>query len=363
MFLTRHEIERNIDWLLANASDAVKYLTHKHLLQTDPGSEAMQALWSRVAQGPEAAELLSKQHEDGSWFSGGPWGPQGYRRQALPGYTASRPKFVTTAWLLPYLGEMGFTVGDPRIHHGADYLMANTDLPDPVIDEGGVTSNCCGLYATPLRAFASIGMASDPRLEGRWDRLLRCQREDGGWLNPNHLADSPTPSTTQGRWPWDRSCAWGTYYATEALWHSHIPEYQEALQRAIGFLLWHLSQKDPAEIQTWVYHGHNMVKELLMTSEAGIDMTTPPVQALLTWLRRYYKPEEAVFRTQEKPIGSFTRHVSAIVKDYEATLGSGYWDSVAKVSAPVLRYHLYHLVEDDWLTYYLTQIAVNAQCS
>ena len=88
-------------------------------------------------------------------------------------------------------------------------------------------------------------------------------------------------------------------------------------------------------------------------------MDTQPIQALLGWLRGYYHPEEGVFRTQDKPISNFVRHISAIRKEFKNTYGAGYWESIAKTSAPVLRYHLYHLVEDDWLTYYLTRIALH----
>jgi hypothetical protein len=50
--------------------------------------------------------------------------------------------------------------------------------------------------------------------------------------------------------------------------------------------------------------------------------------------------------------------VSAIRREFEQQYGAEYWDTVAKTSAPVLRYHLYHLVEEDWLTYYLVRIAL-----
>ena len=359
MWLTKDEINRNIRWLLAQASSPVKYLTTKHILREDSASQQMRALWAEVAQGPDADEILSRQNDDGSWFSGGPWGPRGYRRQTPPGYTADRPKFVTTAWILPYLGEMGFTVDDARVRASGEYIVQHIDLPEPVTTELERSQNCCGLYAAPLRALASIGMASDRRLEGRWDRLLQCQRSDGGWLNPSHLADSPTPSKTQGRWPWDRSCVWGSTFAAQALYASDVPNHRGALRQALEFLLWHLSQQDLEHIRTWVYHGHAIVRELLMFSEAEIDMTTAPVQALLSWLRGYYRPDEGAFRTQDRPAPGFVRQVSAIVKEAEARYGPDYWTAIPKVDAPVLRYHLYHLVEDDWLTYYLTRIAAN----
>lgn len=359
MFLSTAEIGECTRWLLGNASPPVKYLTHKHILRTDPTSRAMQELWTSVEQGSDAEEILARQNEDGSWFSSGPWGPRGYRRQSGRGYTVSRPKFVTTAWILPFLGEMGFTVDDQRIRASCEHILEQIDFHDHPSGSSPDEVNCCGLYAIPLRALASVGIAGNERLQGAWDRLALCQRSDGGWLNPHHLADSRTPTKTKGRWPWDRSCAWGSFFAVQALFYAGDPHARGALPAALEFLLWHLSQKDPEHIQTWVYHGHNTVKELLMFSEAGIDMHAEPIQALLDWLKGYYRPDEGMFRTQDRPMRSFVRHVSAMMKDFETRYGAAYWDTVAKASAPVLRYHLYHLIEDDWLTYYLTRIALN----
>lgn len=66
-----------------------------------------------------------------------------------------------------------------------------------------------------------------------------------------------------------------------------------------------------------------------------------------------------MFRTREKPIPDLVQHVSAIMRDFEGKYGADYWTTAAKTSASVLRYHLYHLVEGDWLIYYLTRIALN----
>ena len=79
----------------------------------------------------------------------------------------------------------------------------------------------------------------------------------------------------------------------------------------------------------------------------------------LNWLQGYYRPAEGVFRTQAKPIPGFIQHITAIIKAFEASHGSGYWESIPKASPGVLRYQLFHLVEDDWLTYYLTRLGQN----
>jgi hypothetical protein len=253
---------------------------------------------------------------------------------------------------------MGFTAAsDERVRKSCEFILQDTGAPNRFPEPLPQRANCCGLSAIPLRALASVGMADDEYLRGNWNWLNLCQRNDGGWLNPNHLADSLTPATTQGRWPWDRSCAWGSYFAVEALFYTGNSQYRPALTAGLDFLLWHLSQSSQESIQTWVYHGHNIVKELLMFSQTGMDLNAGPIQALLDWLKGYYRPEDGIFRTQEKPIPDFVRHVSAITQEYSEKIGSSYWETISKTSMPVLRYHLFHLVEDDWLTYYLTRIA------
>ncbi|MBN1372701.1 MAG: hypothetical protein JW987_12240 [Anaerolineaceae bacterium] len=359
MFLSPAEIDACTAWLLENASPPVRYLTHVHILKTDPGSEAARALWRAVETCADAQMIFSLQNEDGSWFSGGPWGPRGYRQQTGSGYTTTRPKFVTTAWILPYLGEMGFTAADPRVRKSCELILNEAGYQQQARDPDRREVNCCGLAAIPLRALASVGMAPDERLRTGWDQLALCQRSDGGWLNPRHLADSPNPSQTQGRWPWDRSCAWGSFFAVQALYYARDPRLADALRAALDFMRGHLEQKDPADIQTWVYHGHNTVKELLMFSEAGLDLSAPPIPALLEWLKGHYRPAEGMFRAQERPIPEFTRQVAAIIKDYAARRGAGYWETISRTSPPVLRYHLYHLAEDDWLTYSATRIGLN----
>jgi hypothetical protein len=128
MFLRKTEIDKSIQWLKENASPPVRYLTYKHILKAN--LQSVQERWRTVECSREAEEIFSRQNEDGLWFSGGPWGPRGCRQQTGRGYTISRPKFVTTAWILPNLGEMGFTVADERIRRSCDLILFGAQTKD-----------------------------------------------------------------------------------------------------------------------------------------------------------------------------------------------------------------------------------------
>lgn len=95
-----------------------------------------------------------------------------------------------------------------------------------------------------------------------------------------------------------------------------------------------------------------------MFCDTGIDMNLPAIQTVLQWLKTYYRSEEGVFRTQEKIIPGFVKHVSSVYKSYEAEKGANYWSDDAKTGPSVLRYSLFHLIEDDWFTYRITRLAI-----
>ena len=122
MKLDKKQIENNINWLVSNGSPAVKYLTHKYLLKSDPCSKAMKKLWTEVEKCRAAEEIFSKQHPDGSWCSGGSWasGPSYIPKD---GYSAFTPKYVTTVWILPILGDMDFDIHDPRVRKACEYTL------------------------------------------------------------------------------------------------------------------------------------------------------------------------------------------------------------------------------------------------
>jgi len=177
-----------------------------------------------------------------------------------------------------------------------------------------------GIY---LIALGKVGMGKDRRLRKSYDLLVRWQRADGGWVSQKHKEERN----------WTRSCPASSHAATLALYHSRRPEYEEALRRALGFLVWHLSTKKEEEIRRFFYHGHNMVKELIVLSELGVGLKERPVQVLLDWLADMYRPDDAHF--------------------------SFHGEAPAKSGPARPRYQLHHLIEDDWLTYHATRIAAN----
>jgi hypothetical protein len=114
------------------------------------------------------------------------------------------------------------------------------------------------------------------------------------------------------------------------------------LIKALDFLVWHLSTKQAGEIQRFFYHGHSTIHELLMFTELNVGLAEKPVQALLEWLMTMYHAEEGCFRYSGISISKYSRRKDGM-------------------DSRVAKYRLYHLIEDDWLTYYATRIGVNLE--
>ncbi len=334
------QIDQNIDWLLRNGSAPVRYLTHRHLLKTPPDSEGMADLWREVQACRDVVEIFSKQRENGSWFSSGSWAENpSYVQKGRPGgYDPESPKYVTAVWVLPLLGEMGFMVEDERVRKGAEYVL-NWRLPDLEVsyrvfnDPDYVPDNeefgPCWLGKW-LQALVKVGLQGDARIRRGYAVLVGAQREDGGWVTPFHYRERH----------WTRSCPFSSANAALALYYSGLPEYQEVLRRALEFQVWHLSIKEPEEIQRFFYHGHSTIHELLMFSELQVGLDKKPVQAQLEWLMGMYCSGEGHFHYTGKAVSKFTFRADAM-------------------EPRIAKYRLYHLIEDDWLTYYATRIAIN----
>ena len=77
-----------------------------------------------------------------------------------------------------------------------------------------------------------------------------------------------------------------------------------------------------------------------MFSELGMGLQTRAVRTILKWLMTMYDTEQGCFRYTGKPVSKYS-----IKQD--------------GIDSRVAKYRFYHLIENDWLTYHMTTIAVN----
>jgi hypothetical protein len=335
MILTAEQIQKSIAWLLHNGSPPIRYLTHRHILRAHSDAEAMKELRRDVQSCPDVAEILNKQNEDGSWFAGGSWG---YKAKPLhSGHNPETPKYVTTVWILPHLGEMGLTAQDERVRRACDYVLTFRGDTNPnyrILNEADYYPDYSSFgpcrFSQYLIAFAKVGL-DDARVTKGYKILLDSQREDGGWVAGDCVREKG----------WTRSCPASSYGCTYAL-YCRKDRYQEPLIRALRFLNWHLSTKADADLRRFWYHGHSTLHDLLMFSEFNIGLDDRPARAISAWLVSMHDPEAACFHYSGKSPSRYT------VREDGA-------------SSRVAKYRLYHLIEDDWLTYYATRISLNMQ--
>jgi hypothetical protein len=343
MILNESQIEKNVGWLLAKGSPPVRYLTHKYLKKDELNSPEMKKLWAEVEGCKIAQDIFSKQGPDGSWCAGGAWASKP-SYTSPDGYEPTSPKYVTTAWILPILGDMGFDKRDSRIRRACNYMLTfqwrNGFFSDSrLLHRSGDSSEMPDSFNRPchfslfLLAFGKVAMGQDAQLKKSYDLLAGWQREDGGWLDERHKDGSAAPYVV-----WNRSCPWSTYHAVSALFYSNDPDYEENVRRGLEFLIWHYSIKDETMIRQFFYHGHSPVRELLMLSSLGLGLSERPIQVILDWLMTMYQPGKGYFKYSGKPISKYSRKKDG-------------------VTPQVMKYRLYHLIEDDWLTYYMTLIA------
>jgi hypothetical protein len=337
--LTDAQLERSVEWLLGHASSPVRYLTYINVLGVSPVSGEAMSLWREVKEDPSSQEIFGKQRADGSWCDGGSWAPKP-SYQPKGGYTPVSPKYVTTAWILSILGDMGYTVRDPRVAKACEWVMG-WQRPNGVLSEHRRPITEADYDPSPrnvpcrmsiqMDGLSRVGFGPDVRMTKSWDMMLGWQREDGGWVQEGHMDGTVAPYKV-----WDRSCPWVTYFAASALHHSGIEKHGEPFRRTLGFILWHLDQKKPQDIMRFFWHGHDTVRELLMFAEHGFSPEQPSIKLLLGWLEGMREPETGLFRYKGKPVSRMKR-----IED-GGTPG-------------VMKYRLFHLVEPDWLTYWATR--------
>lgn len=332
--LDQDQIKNNIAWLLENSTYPVRYLTYKNLL--NDSSKITPDLIGRIEESDFTSDVFSKQEKDGSWCSHGAWAKKAVMRKS--GYTPVSPKYVTTAWILPVLGDLGYTIEDKRIKQAVDYTLTyqrdngyiGENLPNKFDKDKEGTQNEPCRFSIILIGLGKVGAIKDSRVKKAFDLLADWQRDDGGWVSEYHSNQKK----------WTRSCPYSSYHSTMALYCSGITDYNKQIEEALFFLLKHLSTKTDSEIQRFFYHGHSIIHELLMFSEFKVGLDSKVVKSLLSWLSSMYQQDFFYFQYDGKPATKYT-------------LNDDYMDS------RVAKYRLLHLIERDWLTYYATMIFKN----
>lgn len=316
------------------SSYPVRLLTYKNLL--NDSSAITSDLICRIEKSDLVTDIFSKQEKNGSWCSHGAWAMQAVMRKS--GYSPISPKYVTTAWLLPILGDLGYSIIDKRIRSAIEYTLTyqrengfiGEILPNELKNdrEGKINEPC--RFSILLIGLGKVGAIDDSRVKKAFDLLADWQREDGGWVSESHSNNKK----------WTRSCPFSSCHSTMALYSSGINDYDTQIENGLQFLLNHLSTKTDFEIQRFFYHGHSIIHELLMFSKFKIGLDSKVIKSLLDWLLSMYQQDNSHFQYNGKPITKYN-------------LKADYMDS------RVAKYRLFHLIENDWLTYYATWIFKN----
>lgn len=162
-----------IPLLLTDRSISLRYLVHRHLLDSDEAEE----LRDQTMNDPMIRGLIKLQRPDGSWDASGIIGnaPQG--------------KVQTTSQALTRLGYLELAPEHEAIKRGVEYLFSVQErdgswpLGNYRTDADGQDNyDVMSLQTSlPLRGIASTGHCKDPRAETAYDWLIDQRLDDGAW--------------------------------------------------------------------------------------------------------------------------------------------------------------------------------------
>lgn len=221
-------INNTLNWLLERDPEnpGVRYSTLRDLLhRPESDQEVVLAQQDVMTSGPVPA-ILDAQHPDGYW--------------AKPGGGHS-PSYQVTVWQIIFLAELGADPRDERVQRGCEYFMNHS-----LASNGGFAMNprptpssvvhC--LNSDPIYALLRLGYATDPRLQGALDWLVRVTTGDGDVrFYKSGTSGKGFACAYNQRLP----CAWGATKAMKAM--AALPDelrtsaVEHATRIGIDFLL------------------------------------------------------------------------------------------------------------------------------
>ena len=201
-------------WLL-DGEPWVIYRTLTWLLDKGEKGNSVAAARAAIPKHPLIKKIFVGLNEDGYW---------GKPKDIHTWW----PKKDTTFWLLPMLGDFGFTIEDRRIARACEYVFS-TQLQsggfgwDPPTKPGDCHS------AILIEALAKLGLLQDSRLQKAYDWLVRRQRLDGGfWCKNTGQIGKPREK--------EPSCAFATMFVLGTLAQNPKLRNSEIAMKGVDFL-------------------------------------------------------------------------------------------------------------------------------
>jgi len=163
--------------LLGDPSPSLRLLVLRELLHREEDDPEVAELRDIREEDPLVSGLLELQQRDGSWSSTG------------LDASLALSEVHSTSQALIRLGYIGLGQDHPAVQRGAEFLFSRQreDGAWEIPSRGGDRGETEGYSmiplqtAIPLRALASCGYSSDPRIEKAYEWLLAQRLEDGAW--------------------------------------------------------------------------------------------------------------------------------------------------------------------------------------
>jgi len=203
-----------LQWLLDGEAWVV-YRTLTWLLDKDEKDNSVMTARGAIPNHPLIEKIFVGLNEDGYW---------GKPKDIHTWW----PKKDTTFWILPMLGDFGFTIEDGRIARACEYVFG-TQLQSGGFgwDPPTKPSDCHSAIIT--ESLTKLGLIGDSRLQKAYDWLIRRQRLDGGfWCKDTGQIGGPREK--------EPSCAMATMYVLGALAQNPKLRSSEIAMKGVDFL-------------------------------------------------------------------------------------------------------------------------------
>lgn len=158
--------DRVLDWLLEESQPSIRYLTLKELLEKPDHDPDVRSTRKQLTKRGWAADILSKQDPGGWWNS----------EESL-----SRPKYLSTNWMLLILSDLGLTKEEPQVAKACELWISRFAKGDGGFGYDKARKSEMCIVGNTARALVKFGYVEHPRVKSALEWLLKEQKENGGW--------------------------------------------------------------------------------------------------------------------------------------------------------------------------------------